>query len=57
MAEVTPMMRQYLDIKEANKLGFASAITPPTHAKEKKIKVDINLYEIGNVQRLINWFN
>ena len=44
-------------LKEAQKLGFASAIIPPTHAKEKKANVEMNVYEIGNVQRLINWFN
>ena len=44
-------------LKEAHKLGFASAITPPTHSKEKKHSLDMTCYEIGNVQRLINWFN
>lgn len=44
-------------LKEACKLGFASAITPPTHSKEKKSNVEMNRFEIGNVHRLINWFN
>lgn len=44
-------------LKEAHKLGFCSAITPPTHSKEKKHSLDMTTYEIGNVQRLINWFN
>ena len=44
-------------LKEAYKLGFTSAITPPSHNDKKQNKLDINLYEIGNVQRLINWFN
>lgn len=45
-------------LKEAHKLGFASCIIPPTHNKEKKSgNVDMAVYEIGNVQRLINWFN
>ena len=46
-----------LRLKEAGKLGFASAITPPTHSKEKKVNVEMNRFEIGNVHRLINWFN
>lgn len=45
-------------LKEAHKLGFTNAIVPPTHNKDKKTNnYDMNLYEIGNVQRLINWFN
>ncbi len=45
-------------LKEAHKLGFANAIIPPTHGNEKKNNTyDMNIYEIGNVQRLINWFN
>ena len=45
-------------LKEAHKLGFKNAITPPTHGNEKKnTSYDMNIYEIGNVQRLINWFN
>lgn len=45
-------------LKEAHKLGFSNAITPPTHNTEKKnTSYDMNIYEIGNVQRLINWFN
>lgn len=45
-------------LKEARKLGFASCIIPPTHSKDKKPNnIDMTVYEIGNVQRLINWFN
>lgn len=45
-------------LKEAHKLGFASCIIPPTHSKDKKPNnLDMTVYEIGNVQRLINWFN
>ena len=45
-------------LKEAHKLGFKNAITPTTHGNEKKnTSYDMNIYEIGNVQRLINWFN
>ena len=43
-------------LKEARKLGFKSAITPPSHDK-KTNSYDIALHEIGNVQRLINWFD
>ncbi|MBS4772761.1 MAG: DNA repair protein RadA [Proteobacteria bacterium] len=55
--EVRGVSQPSLRLKEAGKLGFASAITPPTHSKEKKIKTDIHIHEIGNVQRIINWFN
>jgi len=46
-------------LKEANKLGFKSAILPANiGAKEKKTnRVDLAIHEIGNVQRLINWFS
>ena len=45
-------------LKEAHKLGFSSCIIPPTHSKDKKPNnIDMTVYEIGNVQRLINWFN
>ncbi len=45
-------------LKEAKKLGFASCIIPPTHSKDKKPNnIDMSVFEIGNVQRLINWFN
>ncbi len=46
-------------LKEACKLGFKSAIMPANLAgKDKKNHhPDIAVYEIGNVQRLINWFN
>lgn len=45
-------------LKEAHKLGFTSCIVPPSHSKDKKPNnLDMTVYEIGNVQRLINWFN
>lgn len=45
-------------LKEAKKLGFASCIIPPTHNKDKKPNnTEMSVFEIGNVQRLINWFN
>lgn len=55
--EIRAVSQPSMRLKEASKLGFASAITPPTHSKEKKINVEINRFEIGNVHRLINWFN
>ena len=55
--EIRAVSQPSLRLKEASKLGFASALTPPTHSKEKKVNVEINRFEIGNVQRLINWFN
>ncbi len=55
--EIRAVSQPSMRLKEASKLGFSSAITPPTHSKEKKTNVSINRFEIGNVQRLINWFN
>lgn len=55
--EIRAVSQPSLRLKEAGKLGFASAITPPTHSKEKKVNVEMNRFEIGNVHRLINWFN
>lgn len=55
--EIRAVSQPSLRLKEAHKLGFASAITPQTHSKEKKVNVEMNRFEIGNVQRLINWFN
>jgi len=55
--EIRAVSQPSLRLKEAQKLGFNSSITPPTHTKEKKTNVDMNIYETGNVQRLINWFN
>ncbi len=40
-------------IKEAMKLGFKGAIIP----KNKKNKKDKNMFEIGNIQALIDWYN
>ena len=55
--EIRAVSQPNLRLKEANKLGFSSAITPPTHNKENKKDYGMSIYEIGNVQRLINWFN
>lgn len=54
--EVRAVSQPTLRLKEACKLGFSSAITPPAFKKEKKSDA-ISYYEIGNVHRLINWFN
>ncbi len=55
--EIRAVSQPGLRLKEAGKLGFTSAITPPTHSSEKKTNVEMNRFEIGNVHRLINWFN
>ncbi len=46
-------------LKEAYKLGFKSAIIPANFAarEKKNNRVEMSIHEIGNVQRLINWFN
>ena len=46
-------------LKEAHKLGFKSAIMPANlFKKDKNHSIpDMSIYEIGNVQRLVNWFN
>lgn len=45
-------------LKEATKLGFGNSIVPQSRAKEKKYNnPDMSIHEIGNVQKLINWFN
>lgn len=55
--EIRAVSQPSLRLKEAKKLGFNSAIIPQNRASEKKISTDINLHQIGNVQRLINLFN
>ncbi len=55
--EIRAVSQPSLRLKEAKKLGFASAIIPQGRSTDKKFSVDINLHEIGNVQRLINLFN
>ena len=54
--EIRAVSQPNLRLKEACKLGFASAIIPPGYNKDKKTNA-IAVYEIGNVHRLINWFN
>ena len=56
--EIRAVSQPNLRLKEARKLGFASAITPPSFNKDKTAKNnELSCYEIGNVHRLINWFN
>lgn len=59
--EVRAVSQTNLRLKEAQKLGFSGAIIPPAFGKDKKEKglknYDLSCYEIGHVQRLINWFN
>lgn len=59
--EIRAVAQTNLRLKEAQKLGFAGAIIPPAFGKDKKEKglknYDLSCYEIGHVQRLINWFN
>ncbi len=56
--EIRAVSQPNLRLKEAHKLGFKSAIMPSQYSKDKKKNnVDINIHEIGNVQKLINWFN
>lgn len=55
--EIRAVSQPSLRLKEANKLGFNSAIIPQNRASEKKISTDINLHQIGNVQRLITLFD
>ena len=56
--EIRAVSQPNLRLKEARKLGFKSAIVPSQYNKDKKLSsADISLHEIGNVQKLINWFN
>ena len=55
--EVRAVSQPSLRLKEAKKLGFSSAIIPQGRASDKKFLLDINLHEIGNVQRVINLFD
>ena len=55
--EIRAVAQPTLRLKEAKKLGFSSAIIPQGRVNDKKFVSDINLHEIGNVQRLINLFD
>jgi DNA repair protein RadA/Sms len=54
--EVRAVSQPELRLKEACKLGFTNAVIPTSFKKEKR-ELPISAYEIGNVHRLINWFN
>jgi len=54
--EIRAVTQPALRLKEASKLGFTNAIVPASFGKEKKTE-GVSYYEIGNVHRLINWFN
>jgi len=56
--EIRAVSQPTLRLKEAGKLGFKSAIVPAQYKNDKKLSSkNISLHEIGNVQKLINWFN
>ncbi len=56
--EIRAVSQPNLRLKEADKLGFKSAIVPSQYKNDKnKSASGITLHEIGNVQKLINWFN
>lgn len=56
--EIRAVSQPNLRLKEAHKLGFRSAIVPTQYNKgKKKTNLDISVHEIGNVQKLLNWFN
>lgn len=56
--EIRAVSQPNLRLKEAYKLGFRSAIVPSQYGKDKKkTTLDIAIHELGNVQKLINWFN
>ncbi len=54
--EIRAVSQPSLRLKEACKLGFSNAIVPTSFGKDKKTTA-LSYYEIGNVNRLINWFN
>ena len=54
--EVRAVTQPGLRLKEAQKLGFTNAIVPPSFGKDKKTGT-LKEVEIGNVHRLVNWFN
>ena len=56
--EIRAVSQPNLRLKEANKLGFKNAIVPSQYKNDNKnTSSGIVLHEIGNVQKLINWFN
>lgn len=56
--EIRSVAQANLRLKEAIKLGFSSAILPQKRSNEKKwTETNMHIHEIGNVQKLINWFS
>ena len=59
--EIRAVAQTNLRLKEAQKLGFSGAIIPPAFGKDKaensNKNYELSCYEIGHVQRLINWFS
>ncbi len=55
--EIRAVSQPSLRLKEAKKLGFHSAIIPQGRSTDKKYSVEMDLHEMGNVQRLINLLN
>ncbi len=56
--EIRSVSQANLRLKEAIKLGFGSAILPQKRTQEKKwTDSSMQIHEIGNVQKLINWFS
>lgn len=55
--EIRAVTQPNLRLKEAEKLGFNSAIMPASMKNDKNNKYSMSINEIGNVKKLINWFN
>ncbi len=57
--EIRAVSQASARLKEAEKLGFKSAIAPSNLVNKEKAQKNRNIavHEIGNVQRLINWFS
>ena len=57
--EIRAVSQASARLKEAEKLGFKSAIAPSNLINKEKVQKNRNIavHEIGNVQRLINWFS
>ena len=56
--EIRAVSQPNLRLKEAKKLGFNNAIMPSSLKKDKKNSTyELSIHEIGNVQKLVNWFN
>ena len=54
--EIRAVSQPNASLKEARKLGFSSAIIPSSAKDNKLNHAGMKVSEIGNVQRLVNWF-